>query len=57
MISARTRKVPDLGARAGGGIDDEDGGGRPVEVEDRRGPDRGERNDMGEKRRAIFAAD
>ena len=49
-------EVLDLGAEAGGGIDDEDGGGRPVEIEDRRGPDRGERDDMGDKRRAIFAA-
>ena len=45
----------DLGAKTGG-IDDEDGGGRPVEVEDGHGPVRGERDDMSDKRRAIFAA-
>jgi hypothetical protein len=37
-----------LGAEVGGGVDDEDGGGRPVEIEDCRGPDRGERDDMGD---------
>ena len=49
-------KMLDLGAEAGGWVDDEDGGSRPVEVEDCHGPDRGERNDMGDKRRGIFAA-
>jgi hypothetical protein len=49
-------KAPDLGAEVGFGIDDEDGGGRLVEIEDGYGPVRGKRNDMREKRRAIFAA-
>ncbi len=46
----------DLSAKAGGGIDDEDGGGRPVDIEDRRRAVGGERDDVGEKRRASFAA-
>ena len=49
-------KLLDLGTEAGGGIDDEDSDGRPLEVEDRQGPDWGERNDVGDKRRAIFAS-
>jgi len=49
-------EVLDLGAEAGGGVDDENGGGGPVEVEDRHGPVGGKRNDMGDERRAIFAA-
>jgi hypothetical protein len=49
-------KTPNLGAKAGVGIDDEDGGGRPVDIEDRFRALGGERDDIGEKRRAIFAA-
>jgi hypothetical protein len=45
-----------LGAEAGSGIDDEDGGGGPVDIEDRNRTVGGERNDMGDKRQAIFAA-
>ncbi len=52
----RCGKMPDLGAKIGRWIDDEDGGGRPVEVEDCHGPVRGERDDMRKMRRAIFAA-
>jgi hypothetical protein len=47
-------KALNLGAKAGGGIDDEDGRGRPVDIEDRRRAAGGERDDMGEKRRAIL---
>lgn len=46
-------KVLDLALEAGGGIDDEDGGGRPFEVEDGHGPDRGEGHDMGDERRSV----
>ena len=49
-------KALNLGAKAGGGIDDEDGGGRPVNIEHRRRPAGGERDDMGEKRWAITTA-
>lgn len=65
MISPRTRvsagaspnlEALDLGAEVGGGVDGEDGGGRAVEVEDCDGPDRGERDDMGDKRRVILVA-
>jgi hypothetical protein len=45
-----------LGAKASGGIDDEDGGGRPVDIEDRRRAVGGERDNMGDEWRAIFAA-
>ncbi len=49
-------KALDLGAGVGGGVDNDDGGGGPVEVQDCHRPDGGERNDMGDKRRAILAA-
>jgi hypothetical protein len=49
-------KLFDSGVKSRGGIDDKDGGGRPVDVENRSRPARGERDDMGKKRRAIFAA-
>ncbi len=49
-------KPPDLGAKTGAGIDDEDSSGRPLNVEDRHRAVRGERDDMGDKRRPIFAA-
>jgi len=49
-------KALNLGAEARGGIDDEDGRGGRVDIEDRRRAVGGERDDMGEKRRAIFAA-
>jgi hypothetical protein len=49
-------KALNLGVKAGGGIDDEDRGGRPVDIEHRRRAAGGKRGDMGEKRQAIFAA-
>jgi hypothetical protein len=49
-------KALDLGAKAGGGIGDENGGGRPVDVEDRQRAGGGKRDDMGEKRRGMFAS-
>jgi hypothetical protein len=45
-----------LDAKADGGIGDEDGGGRLVDIEDRRRTAGGKRDDMGEKRRGIFAS-
>jgi hypothetical protein len=49
-------KAPDLGPKIGSGIRDEDRNDLPVEVEDRGRAVGSDWKDMGEKRRAVFAA-
>jgi hypothetical protein len=49
-------KALDLGAQIGGRINNEDGDGGPVNIEDRHRVVGRERKDMGDKRRAVAAA-